>query len=530
MMQLPTGMQQKLPKLQSKFSQVSRFAVWFQRNRRQAVKDAFARCWESYQSLAWKTDELAPISGGPRNELGGWGATLVDNLDTLWIMGMREEFDDAVAAVSKINFEDTPSPEINTHETNIRYLGGLLAAYDLSDDRRLLRKAIQVGDMLYAAFDTPNRMPVIHWDFHGAARQEEQQASKSALTAEIGSFTLEFTRLSQITDDPKYFDAAQRVMAKFSQEQDSTNLVGMWPVLLNAREGLFKSDYYTLGADAESLYGSFPRAHALLGGQIPIYRQMYEKSARTAAGHTLFRPMNPDGKDILISGTVHVSTIQNGKPRTHLESVTHHHACSAAGMFALGGVLFNIPIHLKIAQKLVDGCVWAYNSTSHRIMPETIETVPCASQTTCPWNERHWKQEVLKKANKEQKPDFDVEAFIQEHNLPKGFISIPDKSYNLRPEAIESIFLLYRITGREDLLDTAWDMFEAIRNSTQTDLGNAALVDVTAEGDPRHGDSMESFWMAQTLKYFYLMFSPPDNVSLDEFVFSTGGHPLKRPV
>lgn len=527
---LPTAVPQKLPKIQAKPSRVSRVTLWFQRNRREAVKDAFVRCWKSYQSLAWTTDELGPISGLPKNDLGGWGATLVDNLDTLWIMGMRKEFDDAVAAVSQINFEDTSAAEINTHETNIRYLGGLLAAYDLSDDRRLLLKAIDVGDMLYAAFDTPNRMPITRWDIHKSARQEEQLAEESALVAELGSFILEFTRLTQLTNDPKYFDAAQRVMAKFDEQQDSTTLAGMWPAVLNAQQGIFKGDDYTLDVEAESLYGSLPKAHALLGGQIPMYRSMYEKSTRTIAGHTLFRPMNPGGQDILLSGTVHVLTTQNGRPRTHLESLTHQRACSAAGMFALGAALFDIPIHLKIAQKLVDGCVWAYHSMERGIMPEVIETVPCASQTSCPWNEWHWKQEVWKKANKDPQPDFDVDAFIEENSLPKGIIDIPDARYNLRPQAIESIFLLYRITGREDLLDTAWDMFQAVQKNTRTDKGNAVLVDVTAQDENlQRENSMESFWMAQTLKYFYLMFSASDVLSLDEYVFSSGGHPLKRP-
>jgi len=40
---------------------------------------------------------------------------------------------------------------------------------------------------------------------------------------------------------------------------------------------------------------------------------------------------------------------------------------------------------------------------------------------------------------------------------------------------------------------------------------------------------MESFWMAETLKYFYLIFSEPELVSLDDFVFNTEAHPLRTP-
>jgi mannosyl-oligosaccharide alpha-1,2-mannosidase len=496
------------------------------------VKNAFERSWKSYEALAWSADELAPLSGSHTNGLGGWGATLVENLDTLWIMGMHDDFEKAVAAVASTDFQNTASPDINTHEVNTRLLGGLLAAYDLSGDFRLQKKAIELGDMLYAAFDTPNRMPVIHWDPHRAARQEEQLAEEGVLAAELGSFTLEFIRLSQITGDPKYFDAAQRVMEVFERQQDSTKLAGLWPVSVNPRTELFDGDMFTLGAEANALYKSLPRAYALLGGNVPMYRKMYEKATLTAAGHNLFRPMNPEEKDMLTAGIIRVFMTQNGKPRTHLESQVQYRSCFAGGMFALGGVLFQIPIHKKIAHKLVDGCIWAHEALPLGIMPEVYDTVPCASQTNCPWNEWHWKQEVWKRAHSlqlEPDPDLNVDAFINDHHLPRGFINIPNTAYNLRPEAIESIFTLYRVTGREDLLDTAWEMFRAIQSSTQVENGNSAIIDVTIGTEPIRVDSMPSYWMSQTLKYFYLMFSPPDLISLDDYVFSAGGHPLKRP-
>ncbi|KAJ5202031.1 uncharacterized protein N7498_006694 [Penicillium cinerascens] len=520
-----------LPKLQSGSLRVSHMKLWYQQDRKSAVREVFERCWDSYKKLAWETDELAPVSGLPRNGLGGWGTTLVDNLDTLWIMGMRDEFNRAVEAVTQIRYQDTLSPDVNTAEINTRHLGGLLAAYDLSGDRRLLDKAIDVGDMLFAAFDTPNRMPITHWDLHRAARQEEQLAEEVASASELGSFILEFTRLSQITGDHKYFNAAQQVMFRLERLQDLSKLFGMWPVALNARAELTDGDLFTMGPETDSLYKTLPKAYAMLGGHYSMYRTMYEKATRTAASHSLFRPMNVEGKDILVPGSVRVTMTQNGKPRTHLESQVHHRACFAGGMFAMGGALFNIPIHRKIANKLVDGCIWASQAMPMEIMPEVYEVVPCASQTSCPWNEWHWKQEVWKKANSiDPNPSLDVDVFIRDHRIPRGFIAIPDTRYNLRPEIIESIFILYRVTGREDLLDTAWEMFENIQNATQVDNGNAGIIDVTNDqGETDHSDSMESYWMAQTLKYFYLMFSAPDVLSLDHYVFNSAGHPLKLP-
>lgn len=89
--------------------------------------------------------------------------------------------------------------------------------------------------------------------------------------------------------------------------------------------------------------------------------------------------------------------------------------------------------------------------------------------------------------------------------------------YHGRPEAIESIFILYRITADKKYHDIAWEMFQSIENATKTDLANSAIDDVT-QAIPAKTDRMESFWLAETLKYFYLVFSEPDLISLDDYV------------
>ena len=162
---LPTGYMLKISSIQHKFARESAAVALKRNERRQVVKETFTRAWNGYREHAWMKDELAPISGSSRNHFGGWAATLVDTLDTLWIMDMKDEFERAVESVKNIDFTTTEEDEINTFETTIRYLGGLLAAFDLSGGRYpiILNKAVELGDMLYAAFDTPNRMPITRW-------------------------------------------------------------------------------------------------------------------------------------------------------------------------------------------------------------------------------------------------------------------------------------------------------------------------------------------------------------------------------
>lgn len=110
-----------------------------------------------------------------------------------------------------------------------------------------------------------------------------------------------------------------------------------------------------------------------------------------------------------------------------------------------------------------------------------------------------------------------VNARIRDERLPPGFVSISGRYYLLRPEAIESVFIMYRLTGDDYWREKGWKMFEAITRHTRTEYGHSAIYDVTTE-TPRLRDGMESFWLAETLKYFYLLFSDPSVVDLDEYV------------
>lgn len=178
-------------------------------------------------------------------------------------MGFQGEFEKAVAAIADLDFTQSSLEEINLFETTIRYLGGFLGAYDISNHKYpvLLDKAIEVGQMLYAGFDTPNRMPISRWKMNAAARQNLlQEAGNSVLVAEIGSLTLEFTRLSQLSQDDRYYDAIQRIMDVFDAQQNWTNIPGLWPTVVNAKTMDFRSSsMFTIGGMADSLYEYLPK-------------------------------------------------------------------------------------------------------------------------------------------------------------------------------------------------------------------------------------------------------------------------------
>lgn len=73
----------------------------------------------------------------------------MDSLDSLWIFGLYDDFYEAAEAAARLDWDDTDQTSANMFETTIRYLGGLLSAYDLSGELALLQKAEELGDMLY---------------------------------------------------------------------------------------------------------------------------------------------------------------------------------------------------------------------------------------------------------------------------------------------------------------------------------------------------------------------------------------------
>jgi mannosyl-oligosaccharide alpha-1,2-mannosidase len=458
----PTNRPQRLPSVQADQSLFKHTELTEQR--RAAVRDEFLRSYNAYKEFAWMMDELAPLSGTGKTTFGGWAATLVDSFDTLWIMGLQEEFKEATIAISAMDFSVTKERGINVFETTIRHLGGLLGAYDLSGEPTLLQKAREVGEMLYVAFDTPNRLPGFWLNFEDA-RNGRQVAGTNDPSASPASLTLEMTRLSQLTGDPKFYDAADRVIRFLDTVQNDTQLPGMWPLTVNFQDETAEGDTFSIGALADSLYEYLPKMHALLGGVDPLYERLYLTSADVVINNLLYRPMVPDNADILIAGDVWVNS-----QGLSLNPDSQHLSCFAGGMFGLGGRLTGNDSHVEVGKKLARGCGWVYNAFPTGIMPEIYGMIPCESVESCEWDESRWK------------PD--------DKSIPKGLSHARDPRYLLRPEAIESIFIMYRITGDTEWQDLAWKMFQSIVKVSRTELANAALNDVSNPDSP-NSDSME---------------------------------------
>uniref|UniRef100_A0A672GGW6 alpha-1,2-Mannosidase n=1 Tax=Salarias fasciatus TaxID=181472 RepID=A0A672GGW6_SALFA len=191
---------------------------------------------EGYKEFAWGHDELRPISKS-YSEWFGLGLTLIDALDTMWILGLKEEFEEARAWVStELSFNR--NVDVNLFESTIRILGGLLSTYHLTGDSLFLDKAKDIGSRLMPAFKTPSKIPYSDVNIGKGTAHPPRWTSDSTV-AEVTSIQLEFRELTRLTQDPQY----QVTTGRRSREhgggvhQLEGKLDGLVPMFINTNSG-----------------------------------------------------------------------------------------------------------------------------------------------------------------------------------------------------------------------------------------------------------------------------------------------------
>src|SRR5215204_2922488 len=123
------------------------------------VKSEFLHAWDGYKKYAWGNDDLKPLSKSYHN----WYAepllmTPVDALDTMYIMGFKNEADETRKYITeKLTFDK--NFDVQNFEITIRLLGGLLSAYQITGDKKLLAMADDLGTRLLPVFDSPTGLP-----------------------------------------------------------------------------------------------------------------------------------------------------------------------------------------------------------------------------------------------------------------------------------------------------------------------------------------------------------------------------------
>jgi mannosyl-oligosaccharide alpha-1,2-mannosidase len=215
----------------------------------QDVRTEFQWAWRAYVARAWGRDEINPVSGTAQSffiDGHDLGLSLIEALDTLWLMELDAEFQAGVDWV-KTSLDFDIDGDIQVFEANIRLVGGLLAAHLACGDPVLLTKARDLADRLLKAFDaSPHGLPYRYVNLRtGAVRDPETNL------AEIGTYIAEFGVLSRLTGDPKYHAAARRAMLHALNMRSD---IGLMAANIHAETGRFISRNASIDVYADSFY------------------------------------------------------------------------------------------------------------------------------------------------------------------------------------------------------------------------------------------------------------------------------------
>ena len=469
--------------------------IFTPQERAQRVRDAAKWTWKGYSECAWGWDELCPLSctGQHWHNLT---LTPIDALDTLLLMDLHEEFEDAMQVVEQ-RLDFATAEESNLFETTIRILGGLLSAQHLvsrlamneTTSHALLNRAVDLGARLATAFDSPTSIP--YSDVNIATGSVSRSVEFSS-TSEVGTLSLEFSLLSRLTGVRAFEDKAMAV------HQALTSAVlkysGLLPQYVNPADASMSVDYFMLGARTDSYYeyllkqwimtgqtdgvmlGRFVQAmqevrrrlvrrtrdvgangelgaeeevEVVVGGEDGVtedimYNNGKEPHHEENEGETppkiLYNDTAGDDDDAGESSFEDEQQQQQQQPKSSLLYIAEasskqtipkmdHLVCFLPGVLALAD-LYNVSTKLseddmsdlELAQELAETCYQLYKRTPAGLAPEIVffQTEEDDSYPGAHASDVGGGEFAVKEADA--------------HNL-------------LRPETVESLFLLWKVTG-----------------------------------------------------------------------------------
>ncbi len=446
------------------------------RERRESIKDGMTHAWKAYKQYAWGRDELMPQSLRGQDNWGGMGVTLVDSLDTLWVMGLRTEFNEALNWVkSSLSFDRAGT--VSVFETTIRELGGLLSAYDLSKDNVFLNKAVELGNLLMPAFSTPSGIPkgMVNFKTHAASGG---WSGNSAILSELGTLQLEFRYLSYATKDKKYEAAAMKPLQVMRTKSPK---YGLYPIKVSVSDGGFTDSQVTFGALGDSFYEYLLKVWLQGNRQEKWLRDMYDRAMDGVMSKLL---QTSAGTGLAFLGDYNGYSVK--RKMDHL-------VCFMPGALALGAYTNPEGVDserskrdLSVAKALMYTCYQMYKRQATGISPEYVE--------------------------------FPANGDMQVGSTAPFYI--------LRPETAESLFILNQLTKDPVYRDWGWEIYSNINRHCRTAHAYGAHPNVNSV-NARPDDRMESFFLAETMKYLYLLQDPDNTIDiLNHYVINTEAHPL----
>ncbi|XP_072548574.1 mannosyl-oligosaccharide 1,2-alpha-mannosidase IA isoform X2 [Salminus brasiliensis] len=444
--------------------------------RRDKVREMMKFAWDNYKRYAWGKNELRPLTrnGHIGTMFGGLrGATIVDSLDTLYIMGLTEDYKEAKEWVQN-NLDLNSNGEASLFEVNIRYVGGLLSAYYLTGEEVFKQKVLELGEKLLPAFSTPTGIPrgVINLG-SGTSWSWGWASAGSSILAEFGTLHLEFVHLSELSGKPIYTEKVMNIRKLLDKIEKPH---GLYPNFLSPVSGNWVQHHVSLGGLGDSFYEYLIKSYLMSDKTDEEAKRMYYSALE--AIETNLVQKSP-------GGLTYVAEWRGGV----LDHKMGHLACFSGGMVGVGaddGAPEKRQHYLDLAAEITHTCHESYSRSATKLGPE---------------------------------------AFRFDGGAEATATRLSDRYYILRPEVIESYMYMWRLTHDPKYRQWGWEAVEALEKHCRVEDGYSGIRDVYAS-TVSHDNMQQSFFLSETLKYLYLLFSDDDLLPLEDWVFNTEAHPL----
>uniref|UniRef100_G1RCZ3 alpha-1,2-Mannosidase n=1 Tax=Nomascus leucogenys TaxID=61853 RepID=G1RCZ3_NOMLE len=437
------------------------------RAQREKIKEMMQFAWQSYKRYAMGKNELRPLTkdGYEGNMFGGLsGATVIDSLDTLYLMELKEEFQKAKAWVEESFHLNVVSQRSFLVEVNIRYIGGLLSVFRI--------KAIRLGEKLLPAFNTPTGIPKGVVSFKSGS-WGWATAGSSSILAEFGSLHLEFLHLTELSGNQVFAEKVRNIRKVLRKIEKP---FGLYPNFLSPVSGNWVQHHVSVGGLGDSFYEYLIKSWLMSGKTDMEAKNMYYEALEAIETYLL---------NVSPGGLTYIAEWRGGI----LDHKMGHLACFSGGMIALGAedAKEEKRAHYReLAAQITKTCHESYARSDTKLGPE---------------------------------------AFWFNSGREAVATQLSESYYILRPEVVESYMYLWRQTHNPIYREWGWEVVLALEKYCRTEAGFSGIQDVYSS-TPNHDNKQQSFFLAETLKYLYLLFSEDDLLSLEDWVFNTEAHPL----
>ena len=427
------------------------------------VKTEFFHAWKGYKQHCWGHDDLKPLTKTCRDWYGTPVLmTPVDSLDSLYLLGFKKEADTTREYITK-NLSFDKDISVQNFEIVIRILGGLLTSYQMTGDKKLLALADDLGRRLLPVFDSPTGLP-----YKNVNLKTGKTSGAVSNPAETGTLLLEFGTLAKLTGKPIYYEKAKRALVETYKRRSPIGLVG---TNINVETGVWTKTDSHVSAEIDSYYEYLLKCSILFGDT--DCRDMWQDAISKV--HSYLADEGNDMTKLSRTGEVSPGELWYGRAdmNTGKRTATTTGALDAffPGVLALDG-------DLNRARALQDSMFKMWQA--HGIEPE-----------------------------------------VYDYKTGK----VVNGGYPLRPEIVESTYILYQYTKDPKYLAMGEQMWRDFVKHCRTAVAYAGLKNVVTK---EKTDYMHSFLLAETFKYFYLLFAPDKTLDFKKVVFNTEAHPIRK--